>query len=74
MTDSLRWRGSVPYDKPVDEMAADFAREYRPTPLLQRFARVEEVANMVVYAASKEASATNGAALRVEDGIVQTIV
>lgn len=59
---------------PVDEMAADFAREYRPTPLLQRFARVEEVANMVVYAASKEASATNGAALRVEGGIVQTIV
>jgi Enoyl-(Acyl carrier protein) reductase len=52
--------------KPVDEMAADFVKEY----LLQRFARVEEVANVVGYAASKEASATNGAALRVEGGIV----
>jgi NAD(P)-dependent dehydrogenase (short-subunit alcohol dehydrogenase family) len=59
--------------KPVDEIAAGFIREYRPTSLLQRFARVEEIANMVVYAASKEASATNGAALRVEGGIVQTI-
>ena len=35
--------------------------------------RVEEIANMVVYVASKEASATNGAALRAEGGIVQTI-
>jgi len=60
--------------KSVNEMAADFVKEYRPTSLLQRFARVEEVANMVVYAASKEASATNGAALRVDGGIVQTIV
>ena len=60
--------------KSVNEMAADFVKEYRPTSLLQRFARVEEVANMVVYATSKEASATNGAALRVDGGIVQTIV
>lgn len=60
--------------KPIDEMAAAFVKEFRPTSLLQRFASVEEVANMVVYAASKEASATNGAALRVEGGIVQTIV
>src|ERR1700730_6339506 len=59
--------------KPVDEIAAGFIREYRPTSLLQRFARVEEIANMVVYAASREASATNGAALRVEGGIIQTI-
>src|ERR1700737_4546232 len=51
--------------RPVDEIAAGFIREYRPTSLLQRFARVEEVANMVVYVASQEASATNGAALRV---------
>jgi hypothetical protein len=35
--------------------------------------RTEEIANMVVYVASKEASATNGAALRAEGGIVQTI-
>ena len=57
----------------IDAMAEGFVREHRPTSLLQRFASVEEVANMVVYAASKEASATNGAALRVEGGIVRTI-
>jgi NAD(P)-dependent dehydrogenase (short-subunit alcohol dehydrogenase family) len=35
---------------------------------------VEEVANMVVYACSREASATNGAALRVDGGVVRTII
>lgn len=59
--------------KSVDEMAATFVKEHRPGSLIQRFASVEEVANMVVYAASKEASATNGAALRVEGGILRTI-
>lgn len=59
--------------KNTDEMAATFVKEHRPTSLIQRFASVEEVANMVVYAASKEASATNGAALRVEGGILRTI-
>ena len=57
----------------VKEAASRFVKQFRPTSLLQRFASVEEVANMVVYVASKEASATNGAALRVEGGIVQTI-
>jgi NAD(P)-dependent dehydrogenase (short-subunit alcohol dehydrogenase family) len=57
----------------VDEAAANFVKQHRPTSLLQRFASVEEIANMVVYAASKEASATNGAALRAEGGIVNTI-
>lgn len=57
----------------VDEAAANFVKQHRPTSLLQRFASVEEIANMVVYISSKEASATNGAALRVEGGIVQTI-
>jgi NAD(P)-dependent dehydrogenase (short-subunit alcohol dehydrogenase family) len=56
-----------------DEAASQFVKQFRPTSLLQRFASVEEVANMVVYVSSKEASATNGAALRVEGGIVQTI-
>jgi len=57
----------------VDEAASQFVKQFRPTSLLQRFATVEEVANMVIYVASKESSATNGAALRVEGGIVQTI-
>jgi len=57
----------------VEEAAANFVKQYRPDSLLQRFASVDEVANMVVYAASKEASATNGAALRVEGGVVNSI-
>jgi NAD(P)-dependent dehydrogenase (short-subunit alcohol dehydrogenase family) len=57
----------------VDEAASNFVKQFRPTSLLQRFASVEEIANMVVYISSKEASATNGAALRAEGGIVQTI-
>ena len=55
------------------EAAANFIREHRPSSLLQRFASVEEIANMVVYVASQQASATNGAALRAEGGIVDTI-
>jgi NAD(P)-dependent dehydrogenase (short-subunit alcohol dehydrogenase family) len=57
----------------MEEAGARFVRQFRPTSLLQRFASVEEIANMVLYVASKEASATNGAALRAEGGIVQTI-
>jgi NAD(P)-dependent dehydrogenase (short-subunit alcohol dehydrogenase family) len=57
----------------VDDAAANFVKQNRPTSLIQRLASVEEIANMVVYVSSKEASATNGAALRVEGGIVQTI-
>jgi NAD(P)-dependent dehydrogenase (short-subunit alcohol dehydrogenase family) len=57
----------------VEEATKQFFQQQRPTSLLQRFATVEEIANMVVYVASKEASATNGAALRAEGGIVQTI-
>ena len=55
------------------DAASSFVKQHRPGSLLQRFASVDEIANMVVYAASKEASATNGAALRVEGGLVDTI-
>lgn len=57
----------------VESMSETFVKQHRPTSLIQRFASVYEVANMVVYAASKEASATNGAALRVEGGIIRSI-
>ena len=56
-----------------DEAAAAFVKQHRPTSLLERFASVEEIANMVVYLSSKEASATTGAAVRVEGGIVNSI-
>ena len=55
------------------DAAAQFIRQHRPGSLIQRFASVEEIANMVIYVSSKEASATNGAALRAEGGLIQTI-
>ncbi|MDX3895497.1 SDR family oxidoreductase [Pusillimonas sp.] len=55
------------------EMEALFLKENRPSTLLHRFASPEEVANLCVYAASPQASATTGAALRVEGGIVESI-
>jgi NAD(P)-dependent dehydrogenase (short-subunit alcohol dehydrogenase family) len=58
---------------PVEQMATEFIKQHRSTSLLQRFATVDEIANMVVYACSKQASATNGAALRVEGGILRGI-
>ncbi|WP_407151942.1 SDR family NAD(P)-dependent oxidoreductase [Bradyrhizobium sp. ORS 86] len=57
----------------VDDAASSFVKQHRPTSLLQRLASTEEIANFVVYVCSKQASATNGAALRAEGGIVNTI-
>ncbi|MGF7161093.1 NAD(P)-dependent dehydrogenase (short-subunit alcohol dehydrogenase family) [Rhodoligotrophos appendicifer] len=56
-----------------DEVKAGFVPEHRPSSILQRLASVEEVANMVVYVCSPQASATTGAALRVDGGTVDTI-
>lgn len=58
----------------IEAAAAGFVKAHRPTSLLQRFATVEEVANMVVYVASTQAAATNGAALRVDGGVVRSIL
>lgn len=68
MADLAAERGVSP-----SEMEAIFLQENRPSTLLRRFASPEEVANLCVYAASPQASATTGAALRVEGGIVESI-
>lgn len=57
----------------TEEMEGLFLKENRPSTLLHRFASPEEVANLCVYAASPQASATTGASLRVEGGIVESI-
>lgn len=49
-----------------------FFETERPTSLIQRFAEPQEVANMVAYVASPLSSATNGAALKVDGGVVKT--
>ena len=56
-----------------DEMERQFIATHRPTSLIQRLATVEEVANMMVYVCSEQASATIGAALRVDGGVVRSI-
>jgi NAD(P)-dependent dehydrogenase (short-subunit alcohol dehydrogenase family) len=54
-------------------MEREFFETARPSSLLRRFASVEEVASMIVYACSAVASATNGTALRVDGGVVRAI-
>jgi NAD(P)-dependent dehydrogenase (short-subunit alcohol dehydrogenase family) len=50
-----------------------FLTHMRPTSLIKRFATTEEVASMVVYVCSEQASATTGAALRVDGGVVRFV-
>src|SRR4051794_4739216 len=57
----------------VEEMERSFIEHERPTSLIRRLATPEEVANMVVYVCSPQASATTGAALRVDGGVVRAI-
>ncbi|HYP62459.1 MAG TPA: SDR family oxidoreductase [Acidocella sp.] len=58
--------------KSVVQAEAEFFRDVRPTSLLKRFATSEEVASMVTYVASPLASATTGAALRVDGGVIKS--
>jgi NAD(P)-dependent dehydrogenase (short-subunit alcohol dehydrogenase family) len=55
------------------EMERQFIAKNRPSSLIKRLATAEEVANMVVYVCSPQASATTGAALRVDGGVVRPI-
>ncbi len=56
------------------EFELEFFRSARPSSLLQRFATVDEVANLIVYVCSPLASATNGAALRVDGGVIRACI
>ncbi|TGK06886.1 SDR family oxidoreductase [Leptospira semungkisensis] len=56
----------------TDVIEKEFFKNARPTSLLQRFASVEEVANIVTYLSSPLSSATNGAAIRVDGGVVKS--
>ena len=55
------------------DIEKEFFRIARPSSLLQRFATTDEVAALVTFVASPLSSATNGAALRVEGGVVRSI-
>jgi NAD(P)-dependent dehydrogenase (short-subunit alcohol dehydrogenase family) len=58
--------------KSFEEFETDFFEKVRPTSLIKRFAAPEEVASLVTYIASPLASATTGAALRVDGGVVKS--
>lgn len=58
--------------KSFDDFEKDFFEKVRPTSLIKRFASPEEVASMVVYIASPLSSATTGAALRVDGGVIKS--
>lgn len=58
----------------LEKVAADFVVAHRGTSIIRRAATVDEVANMVVYVSSEQASATTGAALRVDGGVVDSLV
>ena len=56
------------------QVEREFFRDMRPTSLLKRFATPDEVAALVAFVASPRSSATNGAALRVDGGVVRAIL
>ena len=63
--------GQLSGGKPFAEFETEFFKTVRPSSLLKRFATTEEVANLVTYVCSPLSVATNGAALRVDGGVVQ---
>jgi NAD(P)-dependent dehydrogenase (short-subunit alcohol dehydrogenase family) len=58
----------------VDQMKKDLFKALNPTSLVQRFIKPAEIANLAVYLASPLAIATNGAALRADGGVLNTIL
>ncbi|HVR22815.1 MAG TPA: SDR family NAD(P)-dependent oxidoreductase [Candidatus Polarisedimenticolia bacterium] len=56
------------------EVEKQFFENMRPTSLLKRMAEPDEVANLVTFVCSPLSSATNGAALRVDGGVVRSIL
>jgi NAD(P)-dependent dehydrogenase (short-subunit alcohol dehydrogenase family) len=68
----LRSLASDPEALPV-QLESEFFTKGRPSSLLQRMIEPEEIADLVAYVASPLSSATNGAALRVDGGVIPTI-
>ena len=56
------------------EVEKEFFQNIRPSSLLKRFATRDEIAAMAVYLAGEPASATNGAAVRADGGVIRAIL
>jgi NAD(P)-dependent dehydrogenase (short-subunit alcohol dehydrogenase family) len=67
-------RVAASMNKSTQEFEQEFFRSMRPTSLLKRFAKPEEVAAMVAFLCSPLSSATNGAAVRADGGVVRSIL
>jgi NAD(P)-dependent dehydrogenase (short-subunit alcohol dehydrogenase family) len=65
--------GAAAKGRSVEEEARAFVMAQRPSSIIRRAATPQEVANLIVYTASPLASATTGASLRVDGGVVETI-
>lgn len=61
-------------NKSKAEIEKEFFEKVRPSSLLKRFATVEEIAALATYLAGEPASATNGAAMRADGGVVKAIL
>jgi enoyl-[acyl-carrier-protein] reductase (NADH) len=57
----------------AEQAASNFVRQNRPSSIIQRAATVDEVANIVTYLVSPLASATTGASVRVDGGLVDSL-
>ena len=73
-TDRLRAERAKAAGKTVEEIEKEFFQVYRPTTLVKRFTSAEEVANLAVYLCGEGASATTGAAMRADGGVVNQIM
>ena len=69
------WMKATAEEQGITQQEAEqqFIKTMRPTSLLNRFATTEEVANLVIYICSQQASGTTGTSLRVDGGVVRTI-
>jgi NAD(P)-dependent dehydrogenase (short-subunit alcohol dehydrogenase family) len=73
-TDKLREQRAQAAGKTVAEIEADVFVTFRPSSIIKRLATSDEVANLAVYLCGEGASATTGAALRVDGGVVNQIM
>jgi NAD(P)-dependent dehydrogenase (short-subunit alcohol dehydrogenase family) len=73
-TERLRAERAKAAGMSVAQLEEEFFRVYRPTTLIRRFASAEEVANLAIYLCGAGASATSGAAMRADGGVVNQIM
>jgi NAD(P)-dependent dehydrogenase (short-subunit alcohol dehydrogenase family) len=72
--DAFVWGRARDRGIPDADVEKDFFATARPSSLIRRFETVDEVANLIVYTASERASATTGSSLRVDGGMVRSII